>query len=48
MFHELQLYEFTLLTDDTKGHEFIVNASAELVGKQEYGCGCFWFKKLEK
>jgi len=47
MFHKLSLQEFTLLTDDIKGPQFIAHASAELVEEQEYGCGCFWFKKLE-
>ena len=46
MFHELSLQEFSLLTDDDKGPQFIVHASAELVAEQNYGCGCFWVKKL--
>lgn len=48
LFSELSLKEFTLLTDDITGPDFITNASPELVEKQNYGCGCFWFQKLEK
>jgi hypothetical protein len=39
------LLEFTLLTDDTNLHGPIENADPSLVAKQQYGCGCFWFKK---
>lgn len=44
-FEELQLIEFSLLTDDANGAEFILNADPEIVKKQKYGCGCFWFQK---
>ena len=43
LFKECQLMEFSLIDD--KG-DFIENAQTELVKKQNYGCGCFWFKKL--
>lgn len=36
------LIEFSLVTD--KG-EFVTNSSPTLVANQQYGCGCFWFKK---
>ena len=43
LFKECQLMEFSLIDD--KG-DFIENAQTELVKKQNYGCGCFWFKKI--
>ena len=43
LFKECQLMEFSLIDD--KG-DLIENAQTELVKKQNYGCGCFWFKKI--
>ena len=44
-FDPLQLIEFTLIPD--KGG-LIENADVSLVAQQQYGCGCFWFKKIKK
>lgn len=41
-FQPLTLVEFSLIPD--KGG-LIENANPALVKQQEYGCGCFWFKK---
>ncbi len=41
-FNNCQLEEFTLITDEA---EIITNANEELSDQQQYGCGCFWFKK---
>lgn len=41
-FSPLKLKEFSLIPD-TGG--IIINADPALVGQQNYGCGCFWFKK---
>ncbi len=41
-FAPLQLVEFSLVPDSGG---LITNADPGLVEKQEYGCGCFWFKK---
>jgi hypothetical protein len=41
-FSPLTLKEFSLIPD-TGG--FIENADPNLVARQLYGCGCFWFKK---
>jgi len=41
-FSPLQLMEFSLIPD--KGG-IIENADPTLVKQQNYGCGCFWFKK---
>jgi SAM-dependent methyltransferase len=42
MFEGLKLIEFSLITDSG---DFIENANSDIVKKQKYGCGCFWFKK---
>jgi len=42
MFKELNLVEFTLITDSG---DFIENANPDTVKEQKYGCGCFLFKK---
>lgn len=41
-FSSCTLMEFSLLSDEAN---FIENADPALVAKQQYGCGCFWFKK---
>ncbi len=47
MFDKLELKEFSLLMDDSKGAEFIIDAPAESVQSQNYSCGCFWFRKVD-
>ena len=42
MFNELELLEFSLVTDSG---DFIENANPDIVREQKYGCGCFLFKK---
>mgnify|MGYP003819059793 FL=1 len=44
-FKDFQLQNFSLVPDDPK-LEFINNASKEIADNQNYGCGCFWFKKV--
>ena len=41
-FEGLRLMEFALIPDTG---ELVRNATGELADKQEYGCGCFWFRK---
>ena len=41
-FKDLELKEFSLITDSG---DYIENANKNLVEKQKYGCGCFWFIK---
>jgi len=41
-FSDCRLIEFALIPDHG---ELIINASSELIKKQKYPCGCFWFKK---
>lgn len=45
MFKNMQLMEFSLITDDALSIGMTFNASKELADQQKYGCGCFWFKK---
>lgn len=40
-FAPLRLHEFSLVPDEGG---FIENANPDLAAKQQYGCGCFWFK----
>lgn len=44
-FSELKLQEFSLIPDDADKRGIIKNASRKEADKQNYGCGCFWFKK---
>lgn len=46
-FEGLKLVEFALIPDKTPG-DLIRNASRELANQQDYGCGCFLFRKDEK
>jgi len=43
-FKDFELKEFSLVTDN---NAFIRNADPKLVDEQNYGCGCYWFKKSE-
>jgi hypothetical protein len=43
MFPELTLKEFSLIPDNALTEGMIFNASPQMVSKQQYGCGCFWF-----
>jgi len=44
-FSELQLIEFSLIPENKIDGGIITNPSKELLEKQTYGCGCFWFKR---
>lgn len=44
-FDGLHLREFALICDDDQGGGLVMSASREMVDRQEYGCGCFWFVK---
>lgn len=41
-FKELKLQEFSLITHDAK---FIKNTTKDSLIGEDWGCGCFWFKK---
>ena len=44
-FSELDLEEFALIPDDPKEGGVIHHAVEALADAQQYGCGCFWFRK---
>ena len=44
-FSEFKLMNFSLVPDD-KQKGLKNNANKEIADKQEYGCGCFWFRKI--
>ena len=44
-FKELELIEFSLVDDDGYNTGLKINADPSLVSKNNYACGCFWFKK---
>lgn len=45
IFSDLDLVEFALIPDRTDQGGLVRNPPAELVDVQEYGCGCFCFRK---
>lgn len=44
-FPELELVEFSLVPDNYEETGMILNPSCELVNSQNWGCGCYWFRK---
>lgn len=44
-FKDMELIEFSLIHEYEEDGGITINASKELAAKEEYGCGCFWFKK---
>ena len=45
LFVGLNLKEFTLIPDKAVDGGLVLNPDKELMDKQTYGCGCFWFTK---
>jgi SAM-dependent methyltransferase len=45
-FKTLKLKEFSLIPDDFEEVGYITNPSTEIINKQHWGCGCFWFTKV--
>jgi hypothetical protein len=45
LFADMELIEFALIPEDENDGGLVVNPSEDLLRKQFYGCGCFWFKK---
>ena len=41
----LSLKEFTLIPENGADGGLVINPTDELLQKQNYGCGCFWFTK---
>jgi FkbM family methyltransferase len=44
-FGELALQEFALIPDGRHNKGLMLNPSEEFVNAQNYGCGCFWFRR---
>ena len=44
-FDGLELVEFALIPDRAEDGHLVYGAGEEMVAQQDYGCGCFWFKK---
>jgi len=44
-FSDLKLQEFVLIPDHPRDGDLVVNAAPDMANAQNYGCGCFWFKK---
>jgi len=47
LFSDMELVDFTLIPEDGADGGLVANPSDELLARQFYGCGCFWFKKVE-
>ena len=45
LFSGFELKEFSLIPELEKDGGIIINADKDLVEREEYGCGCFWFVK---
>jgi hypothetical protein len=46
-FEGLFLNQICLIPDSKDDGDLVENPSLELLGKQIYSCGCFWFKKIQ-
>jgi SAM-dependent methyltransferase len=46
-FGHLDLEEFALIPDRAEDGALIRHAAPELVQRQQYACGCFWFKRRD-
>jgi SAM-dependent methyltransferase len=44
-FAGLELMEFALISDGGAPGGLIYDAARDLINAQEYGCGCYWFRK---
>lgn len=44
LFPDFELNDFSIIKDD---QTFIENANPSTVVEQDYGCGCFWYKKIK-
>ena len=44
-FAGLALEEFSLIPDDAQTRGLLTHASAEEADRQNYGCGCYWFRR---
>lgn len=47
LFNDMELVNFTLIPEDGKDGGLVSDPPDELLKRQFYGCGCFWFKKMD-
>jgi len=45
-FSGLFLKEFTLIPDDAATQGYVTNPGRDLIDRQHWACGCFWFTKI--
>ena len=45
IFSDLQLKELALIPDRANDGDLVVDPGLELLARQSYGCGCFWFRR---
>ncbi|WP_421942206.1 DUF268 domain-containing protein [Pedobacter sp.] len=45
LFSDLELIQFALIPEDESDGGLVTDPSDELLSRQFYGCGCFWFSK---
>lgn len=45
LFSDLELQEYSLIPDNAVKEGMIMNATRQQTEQQDWGCGCFWFKK---
>ncbi len=45
LFDDMELKQFALIPEDENDGGLVVNPKQDLLDKQFYGCGCFWFVK---
>ncbi len=44
-FSGLELRQFALVPDEGEEKDFVTEATPEMAARQNFGCGCFWFRK---
>ncbi len=44
-FADLELKEFALIPENARDGGLIPEATAKMVRTQNFGCGCFWFRR---
>jgi hypothetical protein len=44
-FSELKLRQFALIPDGRHNRGLMIDPPDDFVNQQNYGCGCFWFKR---
>jgi Caenorhabditis protein of unknown function, DUF268 len=45
LFNGFNLKEFALISDNVSENGLLYNPDKEVLNRQKYGCGCYWFEK---